>query len=140
MHWSKFDYHNPETVRAFMDETPRYQGAARVLSFLETGTPEQRETAFRIVWEDDDLVGLDESFSAKAEAYAPGCNIYAGFLIVLALRVGIDTPPIQTSIIDAIMRDDDRSFAQATSARMKKNGWSNNDIAEFNRAACAIWS
>ena len=140
MHWRDYSYHDPQTVYTFIHETPRYQGAARILSLTKTGTPAQREAADRIVWEDDDLIGFDESFSAKAEAYAPGCDIYAGYLVILALRVGIDTPPLKTSIIDMILRDDDRSFAQATAALMAQKGWSDTDIKEFQRAACAIWS
>lgn len=141
MHWSEYTHHDPKTVYFFTHGTHHAtEGAARILSLAKTGTPAQREAADDIIWSDDDIIGFDELWSKQAEAFAPGCDIYAGYLIILALRVGIDTPPLRTSIIDAIMRDDDRSFAKATSARMAKKGWSESDIAEFNRAACAIWS
>ena len=141
MDWREYSHHNPETVYFFTSGTHHaMEGAARILSLAKTGTPEQREAADRIIWEDDDIIGFDELWSQQAEAHAPGCDIYTGYLVILALRVGIDTPPLKTSIIDAIMRDDDRSFAKATSARMAQKGWSDSDIKEFNRAACAIWS
>ena len=142
MRWSvEYNYHDPKKVHLFTVGTPdASRGAARILSLSKTGTPAQRKTADEIIWSDDDLIGFDEQFADMAEVYGRGTDIYAGLLVILALRVGTDTPPLKTDIVDAIRRDDDRSLAEDIAARMAANGWSEKDIAELRRAACAIWS
>ena len=139
MHWSEYSYHDPKKVHFFLSEDPLHS-SARILALAEVGTPEQQKVAEELVFEDDDLLLLDESFRASSQKWTPGIDSYAGYCVFLALRHGTEIPKLKTSLIDAILRDDDRSLCAEIVSRMENNGWTATEILHFRNFCCAIWA